>query len=938
MVFIDQLQKTGFFIALFFLALIAHAQVEPTPASLRESDWQKQRIARINSTFRHYPFQNVGPTVMGGRVVDLAVNPQKTEEYLAAFASGGLWHTKDNGLEFEPIFEQELSLTIGDIVVNWSERIIWVGSGENNSSRSSYAGSGLYKSKDEGKTWIHCGLTDAQHIGRIVLHPTQPQTLWVAVIGHLYSKNTERGVFKSTDGGQTWQKNLFINDSTGVIDLIIDPQNPNILYAAAWERDRKANNFKGQGAGSGIYKTIDGGQTWTRLGGGFPQNDLVGRIGLAISAKTPNLLFAIVDNQNKRPISDTQNKEQSTVKAFRNSLKTMSDTELIQAKPEMLKSFLELYELPEKYTLEFVQQGIKNKSLKAKNLFDLTNDANTALFDTEIIGPELYRSQDGGQSWQKTHQDYIDDMFYTYGYYFGQVCVSPEDDQKIYLLGVPLLKSDDGGKNWQSITKENVHLDMHALWVNPNNPRHLLLGNDGGLNASYNEGLSWSKLNQLPVGQFYSICVDNDKPYNIYGGLQDNGVWYGSHLYKNDRDWQASGRYPYQNLMGGDGMQVQVDPRHSETVYAGFQFGNYARINRHTLASKGITPQNNLNEPPLRYNWQTPIHLSVHQPDVIYIGSQYVHRSMNQGDKWIKLSHDLTQGKKDGNVPFGTLTALHESPLKFGLLYAGADDGSLHGTRDGGATWAALHTDLPQGLWVSSVQASRHQEGRVWLSLNGYRNDHFTAYVFRSDDYGKTWQKLGLNLPLEPVNVVLEDPLHSQICYVGTDNGLYVSLDSGYNFHAMSYLPRVAVHDLVIQEAENHLLVGTHGRSIYRCSLTTLHEFAKQKSEQKFFICQPNNLKYNKNWGQSWSRWFKEEAVALLMSGFIPTAGTVLFEVLSENKEVLFKESKNLEGGFFEWSYGLKTSKKLESFLKKGQYTLRFSVNTAVYEYPWRIE
>ncbi len=928
-------------IALAVFSSSVNAQNTATNAETRDASWLKHQSERKNSVFLRYDFTNIGPSIMSGRVVDLAVNPAKPEEYLAAFASGGLWHTQDNGLEFSPIFDKEQSITIGDIAVDWSKRTFWIGTGENNSSRSSYAGSGLYKSTDEGKTWHKSGLNDAQHIGRILLHPTQSQTLWVAVLGHLYSNNHERGVFKSTDGGQTWQKTLYINDSTGVIDLVQDPQNPDLLYAAAWERSRAAWNFKGQGAGSGIYKSSDGGLTWQKMSIGLPQNDKVGRIGLAVSAKTPNLVFAVMDNQNSRPERDKKNSKLDLAKQIKSKLGSISNEDFLKIPEKDLEVFLQVYKFPKDYTLKSVLIKVKNKSLIPKDLLQYTSNANTNLFETEVIGAEVYMSSDAGLTWKKTHKDFIDDFFYTYGYYFGQIIVSPQDDRKLYILGVPILKSDDGGKSWASISGDNVHLDMHALWINPKNPQHLLLGNDGGLNLSYNDGRSWQKINNLPVGQFYSIAVDNAEPYNVYGGLQDNGVWYAPHTYKTSRDWQSTGTYPYKFLLGGDGMQVQIDPRNHNTVYAGSQFGYYYRLDKTTGESVPITPRNIVGMPALRYNWQTPIHLSVHQPDVLYLGSQYVHRSLNQGKNWTKISADLTKGESAGNVPYGTITALHESPLKFGLLYAGSDDGLIHGSQDGGYTWTPLHNTLPKGLWVSSVEASQHQEGRVWLTLSGYRQDHFEPYLYRSDDFGKNWQRLGQNLPQEPINVVLEDPNHSKICYVGTDNGLYVSLDSGLTFQTFGDLPRVAVHDLVVQQEKKHLLVGTHGRSIYRTDLQLLYEFLVKEQGKKLFVRKPENRTFSEDWGQNWSRWFPSAQPELLLSGYNPTSGEAVLEVVSEQKQVVFLEKKGLEKGFFDWRYNMKTpeNEAIEgTYLQKGTYTIRLTVGGQKTEHIWKLE
>ena len=441
-------------------------------------------------------------------------------------------------------------------------------------------------------------------------------------------------------------------------------------------------------------------------------------------------------------------------------------------------------------------------------------DANSLLFDTPVTGAEVYRSEDGGKTWNRTHDDYLEDVCYSYGYYFGLIRVSPHNPEHVYIAGVPVLRSEDGGKTFKSINKDNVHVDHHALWIDPNNAKHLVLGNDGGVNISYDNGETWFKANSPAVGQFYTVSVDMATPYNVYGGLQDNGVWKGSSSYEYSRRWVQAGKYPYERLLGGDGMQVAVDNDRFSSVYTGFQFGNYYRISRGGEATY-IQPKHSLGERPLRYNWQTPIHLSVHNDDILYMGSNKLHRSMDKGDKMQAISDDLTKGGKEGDVAYGTLTSIHESPLKFGLIYTGSDDGLIHITKDGGLTWKLLSGKLPQDLWVSRVQASSHKESRVYASLNGYRWDDFGSYLYVSDDYGSTWKKIGTDLPHEPINVVKEDPVNENLIYVGTDNGMYISLDGGTSFMKMTGgLPAVAVHDLVIQSARSRLGCG-NPRALY---------------------------------------------------------------------------------------------------------------------------
>jgi photosystem II stability/assembly factor-like uncharacterized protein len=706
----------------------------------------------------------------------------------------------------------------------------------------------------------------------------------VAALGHLYSPNAERGVFKTTDGGITWRKVLFVDENSGAVDLVIDPKAPNILYAAIWHRERRAWNLTEAGSGSGIYKSTDGGETWAKVSAsstGFPDGEGTGRIGLAIGEKDgKSLVYAVVDNQNRRPKALTE----ATNGLTKEELRTMPREVFLKLEKGVVKTFLNDNDFPEKYSVDKVFDMVRDGKIVPAALADYLDDANSLLFDTPVVGAEVYLSSDGGVSWKKTHEGYLDDLFYSYGYYFAQIRVSPQDADKLYVLGVPILKSEDGGQTWVSIGGENVHADHHALWADPKRPGHLVLGNDGGINISYDDGENWIKCNTPAVGQFYSVAVDFEKNYHVYGGLQDNGVWVGPHDNKPSVDWHDSGQYPFKSILGGDGMQVAVDTRDNETVYTGFQFGNYFRINRKTGQSTYITPQHELGEQRFRWNWQSPIHLSQHNQDILYMGSNKLHRSLNQGQDWETISGDLTKGGIKGDVPFGTLTTIHESPLSFGLIYTGSDDGLVQVTRDGGVSWTDITAGLPSGFWVSRVQASAFEKGRVYVSLNGYREDNFEALVFVSEDFGANWHRLGTDLPAEPVNVIREDPANPDLLYVGTDNGLYVSLDRGLNFMEMrQHLPAVAVHDLVVHPSEHELVVGTHGRSIYVADVKEVQQLTDSILQKNLYVFAVPNLKFRENWGSFRSTWNKETVEPNFeLAIFSKTAGklkiTVIFD------------------------------------------------------------
>ncbi len=928
------------FLGLFISATTILAQQVPTSSvSVQKALQQKQKLSK-SSLVKNISFENIGPTVMSGRVVDIDVNPENTNEFYVGYASGGLWYTKNNGNTFIPMLDNSPTQNIGDIAIDWKSGTIWVGTGENNSSRSSYAGIGILKSTDKGKTWLNVGLHDSHHIGRILINPKNSNEVIVGVLGHLYSSNKERGIYKTTDGGKTWTNALFINENTGIIDVQQAPNNFNVLYAASWERDRKAWNFDGDGENSAIYKSTDAGSTWKKItdNTGFPNGEGVGRIGLAVYNE--NTVYAFHDSQFRR--KKEKKKKESSNALTKEDFKTMSVTDFLKLTDKKLNSYLKTNGFQEKYRAENVKQMVRAGSVKPIDLAKYLENANSLLFDTPVIGAEVFKTTNGGKSWKKTHEGYLDDLYYSYGYYFGEIRVDPQDENGIYVLGVPILKSKDGGKTFVSISKENVHADHQALWVNSKVKGHLVEGNDGGLNISYDDGESWLKLNTPPVGQFYSVYADNQTPYNVYGGLQDNGVWTAKHTTKVDKSWKQSGKNPYQSIMGGDGMQVQVDDRNSNIVYTGYQFGNYFRINRETGKRTYIQPKHTLGENPYRFNWQTPIHLSKHNQDILYLGGNKLHRSLNKGGSWETISDDLTKGGKKGNVAYGTLTSISESPFQFGLIYVGSDDGLVHITKNGGGNWEAISNSLPKDLWISRVIASKHKKERVYVTLNGYRFDDFNTYVYVSEDYGKSWNNIGSNIPLSSVNVIKEDPSNENILYVGTDNGLYVSLNKGNSWEVFEKdLPNVAVHDLVIQPKAKHLIVGTHGRSLYKANIAPLQEFVKNTNSDNIFSIE--SIRKSNSWGSSWSKWFKANTPKLKIPFYVVNEKSVTIDVYAGDTKVNSITQKALKGFnevVFDVSFNkeglkrykkenseaiLKEAKNKKTYLPKGKYRVKLN-------------
>ncbi len=916
-------------IAVIIFPFLIYAQSAQNPSSAEErmKGISKRKALEENSLVKNLKFRNVGPSIMSGRAVDVDVNPDDPTEFYVAYASGGLWYTKNNGQSFTPVFDKEDVITIGDIAVDWKTKHIWVGTGEVNSSRSSYAGNGIYLSIDSGKTWNYKGLPESHHIGKIILHPTNPDVLWVAVLGHLYSSNKERGVYKSVDAGHTWKLVLSVDENTGAVDLAIDPANDNVLYASMWHRERRAWNFTESGASSGIYKSVDGGEKWsllTKEGSGFPQGDGVGRIGVAVSSplsgrgvggEVSKIIYAILDNQSHKKEDATKDTSVIEIK----DMKDISKENFLKLDEKKLNDFLRHHSFPEKYSSSVVKNLIKKDSIQPNDVVAYLNDANNALFDTPIIGAEVYKSEDEGVSWKKVNTDDLHNLSYTYGYYFGKIFVSSFNPDKIVICGLPLLMSTDGGKTFKSIDGDNTHGDHHTVWMSTKKDGHMIIGNDGGLNISYDDGKNWFKANTPAVGQFYSVGVDMEKPYNVYGGLQDNGVWTGPSTNGENKSWLQEGQYPFKRIGGGDGMQVQIDTRDNATVYTGSQFGYYSRVNKNDGNDKDIKPKNNVGEANYRFNWQTPIWLSRHNQDILYMGTNRFHRSMNKGEDMLTLSDDLTMHDKKGDVPFNTITTISESPLKFGLIFLGTDDGLVWLSKDDGYTWKKISDQLPQGLYVSRVNASGFKEGRVYASLNGYRNDNFQPYLFMSEDYGDTWKQLGNDLPSEPINIVKEDTKNENIVYVGTDNGLYVSLNKGKSFMAMNgALPRVPVHDLVIHPRDNEIVLGTHGRSIYIASLAELQQLTDSLLQKPLYVFDISNPVFNKNRGKKTNSF--DESVAgsdMTIPYYSKEKHITTISIKSEKGLQLYSFHDSSEAGLNYLSYNLEIDSSVVKLFEK---------------------
>ena len=885
-----------------------------------------------NSLVKNLEFKNIGPSIMSGRVTDIEVNPNNPSEFYVAYASGGLWHTVNNGNTFNPIMDNSNTQNIGDFDIDWNTRLIVVGTGENNSSRSSYAGIGILKSSDNGKTWINIGLNDSHHIGKVMINPINPNEIVVAALGHLYSKNKERGIFKTLDGGISWKNTLYIDDNTGIIDLDITPNNFKIQYASSWEKSRQAWDFNGNGKNSGIYKSVDSGNTWKLIStkkSGFPIGNGIGRIGLAVFDS--NTIYAVVDNQFRRP----KNKMSvDKIELTKNYFESISKEEFLKTDELKLERFLKSNNFPKKYNSKNIKGLVKAGSIKPSDLKLYLEDANTVMFETPIIGAQVYRSNDGGLNWTLKNSYYLDRLYNTYGYYFGKIHVSPVNKNHIYIYGVPFIKSTDGGITYKSIDYPNVHVDHHDLWINPKNPNHLINGNDGGVNISYDNGENWLKLNQPSVGQFYTINVDDETPYNVYGGLQDNGVWMASSNSKESLRWHQTGHNNWKSIMGGDGMQVQIDNRDSNIIYTGSQFGVYYRINKSKRTY--IKPKHDLGESPLRFNWQTPILLSSHNQDILYLGSNKLHVSYNRGDKWSFKSKDLTNGIKKGNVPYGTLSSIDESIFKFGKIVTGSDDGLVQLSNDGGNNWKIISRNLPKNMWVSRVVFSKHKENRIYVSLNGYRFDDFKPYVFVTEDNGENWKSIHSNLPISSVNVIKEDPYYEDLLYLGTDNGVYMSFDKGLSWNSFNNgLQKVATHDLVIQKRAKDLLIGTHGRSIYKMDLSIIYSFLEKRNLKQNQYIILNDIDFSSRWGKRTYNWSEFNSPDKYFNLYSIKDQYLTMKLLDSDKNLIYKMKLNLEEGFQKVDLPLvypnkkmgkknkiKQSDDGKFYLKKGQYEI----------------
>ena len=669
-------------------------------------------------------WEQMGPTNIGGRITALAIHPSQPDRIYAGAADGGVWYSENSGGNWIPVFDFNSTLSIGAMAIDPNDpNTLYVGTGEANISADSYPGNGLFKSTDGGASWGLSGLENSHHIGRIAINPQNSQQVFVAASGLLFGKNAERGIYRSNDGGQSWTQVLFISDSTSAIDVVIDPLNPSAVYAAMWERIRTPGARIAGGITSGIFKSTDGGESWDQLLNGLPApSPTVGRIGLSIAPSNPQVLYAIYA-------------------------------------------------------------------------------------DHPGYFAGVFKTTNGGSSWSQVNDGALGNLYSSFGWYFGNIYVDPSNENTVYVLGVPMYKTTNGGSSWSTVGND-MHVDHHAIWVNPNNPQEVWVGNDGGLYVSQNGAASFSHFDNMPISQFYAGAVDVNYPERLYGGTQDNGTL---------RTLGGSGSW--QHILGGDGFYVVIDPTNSNVLYAEYQWGGLQKTTTGgppwSSATTGISSGD-------RTKWMTPVVMDPSNNNVLYYGTQRVWRTTNGAASWQAISSDLSNGPYPTMSTFGTVTTIDVAAGDPDVIYAGTDDGNLWVTADGGANWSLISASMPQ-RWVTRVTVHPTDPATVIVTFSGFRSGENMGHIFRSTDMGASWEDISNNLPEAPIQVMRFDPDYPDYYYVGSDLGVYYSLDAGSNWAVLGEnYPAAGVADLMVHAATRTLTAATHGRSMLRIDISNL--------------------------------------------------------------------------------------------------------------------
>jgi photosystem II stability/assembly factor-like uncharacterized protein len=842
-----------------------------------------------------FKFRSIGPASMGGRIDDVEVAPSDHNVIYIGYAVGGVWKSVNNGTTWEPVFDTYTVASVGDIAIHpTNPDIVYVGTGEGNNRQTSSFGDGIYKTTDGGKSFQNIGLKETQTIARVVIDPKNPETVYVAALGHLFGPNPERGVYKTTDGGKTWNNVKFIDNDTGFTDIAIDPSNSNVLYAASYQRRRLGCCFNGGGPGSALWKSTDAGRTWTKLTGKGLPGGTYGRIALDVSRSNPNVVYVQIEAGQVGQVQTTQRVDPGGATET-----TPTPPGVPQPPPVTPQAQAAQQQAAGRQGGAPGAQQQPQQAGGGRGQYNWCNNAGPgrgfqagrggrggeaqppAPQTPPALDPSrggIFRSEDKGGTWTHVSNCNARPM------YFSQLRIDPTNDKTVYAAGLPWAKSLDGGRTFATLDNAGGnnspgHVDQHAMWINPKNPKNLLIGNDGGFDVSWDQGKTWDSVKTMATALPYWVSADMRRPYYVYIGLQDNGSWGGPSATRTNEgilnsDWFGIG--------GGDGFQTAVDPTDHNIVYTESQDGNTNRYDlrgaQRSIRPRGIAqppgrggggggrggpppPPNVLNAGKTdlyRFNWNTPFQLSPHNPSIIWLGGNRLFKSYNRGDSWV-ASADLTKevdrnkvtvmnvpgdrsmlSKNDGVVSYSTIISLDESPVMPGVVWVGTDDGNVQLTRDGGNTFTEIGKNMP-GLpenhmyWISRVEASHFDPAAAYVAVDGHRSDDLKPYLFVTRDYGKTWTSIAGNLPqFGNIQVVREDPKNKDLLYVGTEFGLYASLDGGKSWKKfMNNLPTVRVDDILVHPRENDLIVATHGRSVWIADdLTPLQQLTSQVREQ----------------------------------------------------------------------------------------------------------
>lgn len=907
---------------LFFVGIKAQDEKIVTGAE-RLLEWDRHQIMIDKSPFKTMPWIQIGPLINSGRIASIVGVPGNPNIVYASSNVGGVWKTINAGTTWEPIFDDQATQTIGDIEVCQSNPdLVWVGTGSSNLSGSAYPGMGVYKSVDGGESWEHKGLEESQHIMRIAIASDNPDLVYVAAMGSkYYPEEGAIGLYKTENGGETWDKVLSDDQFTGCADVVIHPTNSKIVFATSW------NKKKTQGY---VWKSIDGGLSWEKLLEGMPDGEKIGRIGVDISLSNPDVVYAYLNNHNT--VEAEQEIKEETDGLTLKDIQRMSKKKFLEIDSIKLSGFLSARGIRRSYGVVEIRQMIESGEHSVKSLAECIdkywpankNNGNRGA----RIGGEVYKSSDGGESWSKTHTEPIY-LLSSFGWSFCDVKVSPMNEDEIYILGVTLQHSIDGGKSFQKNEGRQVHLipniskflhlDQHDIWIDPQNDNRILLGNDGGTFISYDKGHNWMHHNTIPIGMFYKISVDMEEPYNIYGGTQDDSHVYGPS--NQNLAFNAGEKWKYVWLdrwSGGDGLHIMPDIHDPNIVYYESQNGALRRKNLAENSNVFVKPSREFCEAPLRTDWSTPFYVSPTEKNTIYYGANRLYKSVNRGDDWLGISPDLTRKVEEGKRQKDKLTSIAIDPRDPQFICVGSGSGVIHVTQDGGNTWKEVSADLPD-LRANSIQISRHTRGAIYVAFSGGGADRNT-YYYKSEDFGDTWVSIAGNLPVEKSRVIAEDPVREGIIYAGTELGVYVSLNDGKEWFSLSNtLPAVSVDDLLVHPRDNELVIGTYGRGIYKMDISTIQALTPEitKKDLHLFEIKEAKLPARRDFDGDW---FYETAEYPEFVVYLGNSGVIYAEIHDQNgKTVKEFEIQGVKGlNHLEWDLLKRKAKYGKSAYKSG--------------------